>query len=490
VAGRPSIFQQPAAALLAASALTVVLAVLALRTEPVVEGDGAEYLLMAESVVRHAGPDLKTEELLAVRQSAGPRGLWSREVATLSGFFEGRDGRRYCWHFWAYPMLTVPVRLALEGAGGDPLRALPLTNALCLGAMILAVLIAPAWPLWHRILFAALLLGSPILPFLRWTAPEAFVFSATAAALMIHERHPRSSVLLAALASWQAPPLLLLVALLWTRVAVPVFRARDRRGLATLTATAAVALVHPLFYLALFSTTSLCARESGMTLGHISAARAVELALDPNIGLLTHTAVAILLAPFIALGGARGGGWRRLEPQLVLAAAAIGLACTYNHNWNNGTSGPSRYALWLLPLLLYALSSSAARLRASGAASVLGAAVLLQCATLIIRGGVLAPVDYLEHSASARALLDRWPALYNPTHEIFVERTEHADDVWGPPPHIYRNAQGACRKALIRQRNAERVEEVCGRIPEPLRSTLLPRSPDLDERNTWVYVDW
>lgn len=465
------------------------LVALALWAPPVVTGDGGEYLLMTESLYRHGSPSLRDEDVLALRGLAAPRGLWPREAATRSAYFEGADGRLYAWHFWGYSLLAVPARALLAGLGADPLRALPLTNALCLAAMTAGAFLGPRWPRAHRALFASLALFSPVLPFLCWTHPEVFVFAAVVLSLAVHERAPRASLAYAALASAQAPPLLLLVLLLWARLVLTAPRGGYARRALGASAAALPALLAPSFFLFHFSTPSLAATKSFMHAGLLSIGRALDLALDLEIGLLPHTPGVVLLAVVAAGACLAGRRWWALEGQLLATAAGIAIACTYNDNWNNATSGPSRYALWLLPLLLYAVAVSTSRLRPMLGVAALAGAAVLQAVLVLARGGPLAPVDYLVHSAAARVVFDRWPALYDPGHEIFVERTTQREDDLPPPPYVYRSG-ARCRKALLRRRFAAKLESLCGPIPPDRRGEFFPRPRDAETRNEWVYVSW
>ncbi|HET9314812.1 MAG TPA: hypothetical protein VFQ51_04445 [Vicinamibacteria bacterium] len=475
------------AAAVASVVLAVALVALALWAPPVVEGDGAEYVLMCESLYRHGSPSLRPEDLEALRAEASPDGWWrDREPATLGAYFPASDGRRYAWHFWGYSLLAVPARALVAAMDADVRRALPITNAVCLGAMAAVVLLVPRWDAVRRALMVALLLGSPVLPFLRWTHPEPFAFAAAVCALALHERAPRASLVCAAVASWQAPPLFLLVILLWARTVAPAVRSGDIRSAALTTAAALPMALPPAFYLALFGTPNLAARQSFMRVSDLSVRRALDLALDLDVGLLPHTpGVMALAALALALGLARGR-WRDLEAQLLATAAAVALAATLNPNWNNATSGPSRYAVWALPLVLWAVASPAARGYRPATVSV---ACALQVAILAARGGPLARTDYLEHSYAARVVLDRWPALYSPTHEIFVERTTGREQDFPPPPFIYRD-DGRCRKALLRIRFAEALESECGPIPSGQRGRFFPRPADTEARNAWAYVSW
>ncbi len=472
------------AALVASLAVAIALVALALWAPPVVEGDGAEYLLMCESLYRHGSPSLRPDDLDAVRALAGP--AWSsREAPVLSAYFTGADGGRYAWHFWGYSLVAVPARAVLGATGGDPLRALPLTNALCLAGMVAVVLLVSAEDPERRVLLALLLLASPVLPLLRWTHPEPFAFAAAVIALALHARAPRAAIACAAVASWQAPPLFVLVLLLWAGSALPALRGREWKAAALSTAAALPMALPPAFFLVLFGTPNLAARQSFMRASDLSLRRAVDLALDLDLGLLPHTPGVIVLAFVLGLAALPRGRWRAFETQLLATAAAAAVAATLNPNWNNATSGPSRYAIWLLPLVLWAVASA----RRFPPAILAGAATV-QFAVLAARGGPLAPVDYLRHSAAARAVLDRWPALYSPTHEIFVERTTAREDGFPPPPFIHRDGAGRCRKALLRVRYAEALEAACGPIPPGQRGRFLPRPEDAETRNSWAYVSW
>ena len=473
----------------AAGLVALGLVSLALWAPPVVEGDGAEYLLMCESLYRHGSPALRADDVDALRARAGPDGSWwsSREPATLSAYFTATDARRYAWHFWGYSLLAVPARALMAATGGDALRAMPLTNALCLAGMTAVVLLVPPWGLGRRALVAALALVSPVLPFLRWTHPDSFAFAAAVSSLALHARAPRTALVCAAVASWQAPPLFLLVLLLWARSALPAVRAGALRSAALTTAAALPMALPPVFFLFLFGTPNLAARQSFMRASDLSVRRALDLALDPNIGLLPHTPVLIALAALTGVAALARGRWRDLETQLLVTAAGVAVASTFNVNWNNATTGPSRYALWALPLLLWAVAAPGTRPHRP---ALLAAACLVQAAIVMARGGPLAPVDYLRHSVAARAVLDRWPALYDPTPEIFVERTTGREHEFPPPPFVHRGEDGRCRKALLRIRFAEALEHACGPIPAGQRGRFFPRPADAEERNSWAYVSW
>src|SRR5262249_34299732 len=111
----------------------------------------------------------------------------------------------------------------------------------------------------------------------------------------------------------------------------------------------------------------------------------------------------------------------------------------------------------------------------------------LQVTVCVARGGPRSPLDYLDHSRSARFVLARWPALYSPVEEVFRERTAHTEaDL--DEPFVY-SSEGRCRKALARWKHADALVARCGPLPAPVRAFFESRPPK-EEKGRWVYVDY
>jgi hypothetical protein len=123
------------------------------------------------------------------------------------------------------------------------------------------------------------------------------------------------------------------------------------------------------------------------------------------------------------------------------------------------------------------------------ALAALGLALATQAAAVLVRGGPLAPVDFLEHSPAARFILERWPALYNPKPEVFVERTRgYEGPVLGPV--IYRDPQGRCRKAWLQWRHARALVAACGPPPGEMAERLEVNSRRPGAKRLRTYVDY
>ncbi len=304
-------------------------------------------------------------------------------------------------------------------------------------------------------------------------------------------------VLAAALAAIQNPPLLLMVGLLWLLAVTERLKGKPKahgvwlRAIARPSLAALPALGPAAFFQWQFGVFNLSVRPNEAAQS-LSFARAFDLVLDPDLGVLLHAPVTLALAVVGALGALAG---RRALP----AVFTFGLlpllmyACTANSNWNNDTSGPSRYVVWMLPLLAFVAAAEtggpAPRRPGHLAAGLLGLAVATQAGAVLVRGGPLAPSDFLEHSPAARLVLERWPAVYTPAPEVFVERTlGHEGPYTGPV--VYRDGGGRCRKAWLQWRHAAALLAECGPPPGEMAERLETNARRRDLKRQWTYVDY
>ncbi len=476
-------------ALLVAALALLVAAALRLPLRP--HGDAGEYLLMLESWHRHGSPELQPQDRESLRGLLAGEGLSIDEARVLPNYHAGRDGRLYCYHFWAYSFAGLPARRLLEARGLSPLRALPVTNALLFGLALAAVGFLP-WTGSRRLVLGGLLLFSPALGFLMWPHPEvlSFGFVALALGLAARGRHA-AAVFAAALASLQNPPLVLLVAVLWAGAALAAWRKRRAGTVLLATLAALPALLPAAFFHWQFGVFNLSVRPSEAA-ESLSALRALDLAIDPNLGLLPHAPLTLLLGVGGALGALRR---RQVRPALLVLVLLplLAWATTANSNWNNDTAGPSRYVVWMLPILAFVAAGEIALgpMRPLGRAAgfALALAVATQAAAVLARGGPLARSDFLEHSWAARLVLDHRPSLYRPAPEVFVERTLHHEGSFEGPV-VYRDASGRCRKVWLQWRHAEALVAACGEPRGPEAARLRANTGRRQTKRDWAYVDY
>ena len=331
----------------------------ALFLPPTFGGDSGEYLVMTESLLRHASPEIRYADVKGVADATRRLPNTIDFAAVFTGYFPAKDGSLYSHHFWGYSLVAVPARALAPLLGLSPLKGHQVVNALLLLATLTVILRSPALAAKPKAFLYGFTLFSPILPFVLWPHPEVFSYSlVTLGLLWVLEGHRYRPILAAAVAAGQSPNLVWLVLWFWLKgtgsvVGPPGFGltgtppGRDR--LVRASAATLPALLPAAFFYWHFGTPSLIAR-SGTNYENLSAWRALELFTDLNLGLLPYLPLTLMLwlvAGLVSLARPRTGAW----VEFVLLPAVMAVSCTVTSNWNHGTSGPSRYAVWLLPLL-------------------------------------------------------------------------------------------------------------------------------------------
>jgi hypothetical protein len=446
---------------------------------PVAVGDSGEYLLTLEAFANHGTPDVRAQDAATLGHTAarspihGAFGnLWHQTRAA-------RDGRVYTWHFWAYSLSALPMKMLLRLTGGNELGAPQLTNAVLLLAAAWLVLLAPWLDRGVALWWALLSLVGPAAWFCVWPHTEVFTFALVTTALALAMGgHLLPATAALALASTQNPPLAPVAAVL--AAAAATRPPRGGRGLLLALAALFPAFVPPLFYLAEFGRPNIMLGESA-EFRSVSLSKVLDLLLDLNIGLVPYVPGVVALAgvSLIVLAGRE----RRTVALLWAAFVAGALAATAGIRWNFGTSGPSRYAVWLSPFLIAAAASLA---RKRWGAVALAAALAAQAAVLITRLPEWGEDDHLRHSYAASFVLRRWPAAYSPHHDVFMDRTPRLSP---NGPHVFRWGS-ACRKALAQKRHADELEAACGPLPAEFVSKTDETARTGLGRAAWHYAHY
>lgn len=467
----------------------------AVREPPRPLGDAPEYLLLAESLHRHASPELRDEDLAAVTRQFLDVGVEFPPGGKLVGYYQAEDGRRYGYHFWAYSLLCLPVKMALRAAGGCELKALQVTNAMLMTLALVAILALSNLGEVQKLLWMALSFLSPAAWFILWPHPEVFSLAFVTVGLVAAGRGwGRTAVACAAIGALQNPQIMLLAAFFWLAFVV---RARVRVGGAlivharlrvwdalTHALAASPFLAHPLFFYVHFGTFSVVAREA-TSLAKVSWSRAAGLLFDLNLGLFPYIPLAVLVyLGFVA----RDVLARRFDRQvqLFLVFVAMLVVNTLQWNYNHGTSGPSRYVIWMMPLVFATLAE-----RALGRAThmLVALAIAAQGAVLWSRGGLIPRYDYLQHSPQAAFVLDRFPSLYNPDFDVFIKRTLHEEGRPTRGPYAYLSG-GQCRKVLASQEHRAEVLALCGSLPEGADAFFAQPPRRRGQPRGWTYLDY
>jgi hypothetical protein len=228
---------------------------------------------------------------------------------------------------------------------------------------------------------------------------------------------------------------------------------------------------------------------NGFGIHNISLQKFFEQFFDLNIGLFFY-------APFLfATGALFIGKYFKNRDVVFLTVAYLITAFFYQTNpaWHYGTAGfgPTRHIMFFLPLLIVFLVFL---MKNSIKHYALLALFVLSQIPILLSNGFTTPKleNAFYHSPTASFVLDRWPHLYNPTPEIFVDRTNHTDIDY-PTSAIYK-LDSTCKKAYIVKTDAQLLIDQCGAIPakyqnsfdvETLRKSNVSRTIVTSEATLW-----
>ena len=417
-----------------------------LLSKPSKNGDFQEYALMTIALANHATPDIRLPDIDKARQlspEAGFVALHDRLQAGIArgdphpfpGFVRGADERYYAIHFFAYSALAAMPFKVIDRLGGKPLVAFQLVNLAALAILVLALFRftgSSSRAMFGTLLF--LLCGATL--YSNWCSPEFFSACALLSGLLLMlAGRPYGAALLAGVAAMQNPPLVFL-AVFGPLIRLCHIHAHERvtwqaamRKVATRDTILAMILLVALagapllFNQALFGVPSIIARLATDP-SLISPARLLSYFFDLNQGAIVGfpLAMALLLVQLAAKDRLR---WLPHTIAALLFSVAMAIPSLSTVNWNSGASGMMRYAFWGgMPLLYLALTWLHRVPRwPPGPLVILGAAVLLQAGTIKYARSY----RHVEFSPAASLMLERFPALYAPEPEIFIERVLHED---------------------------------------------------------------
>lgn len=468
-------------------------------------GDIVEYFGITESLKNHYSIELAPEDKDSLSQSLNP------EYFQDPGYYiQGRDGNRYPVHFFFYSLLSAPVRFVLHILNVNELNSLRVTNILLFSLTIFVVMYTFIQSSFKRLVFLITMYASPLLWFLAWPGPDIYYVCLTLLSLFLFFRNRYSlSALCLILASWHSQPLIILAiaAIVYDiakKVSTPV--ENEKRHLAAPIKNIGVSMglgilllvpyIYNLLAFGVLTPWTIFAdgwtKLNGFGLQNASLKKLFEQFFDLDIGLFWY-------APFLAVGGfyalARSIQTTKQKSLIILGSILV-TAFFYQTNpaWNYGTSGygPTRHILFVVPFLIYFLIDHF-EYRAKHIA-ILVFSVLLALPGLYLNGFLFPQFEKtLYHNPIATAVLNRFPRWYNPTPEIFEDRTLHTDTT-NPRTAMYKN-NGKCVKAYVLLDDSGILKKECGFIPkqykkafakEELRKkTSYPRTIQTTEATFW-----
>lgn len=271
------------------------------------------------------------------------------------------------------------------------------------------------------------------------------------------------AALFAVVASWQSQPLTVMA------LAFIFYYALANKKISTMLMILILLLTIPYLYsyliFGLFSPWGIInngwTTYYGFGIQNISLKKIFEQLFDPNIGLFWYF-------PIIVIGGLISYIKSLTKKQslfILIILTLTAFAYQTNPAWNYGTSGfgPTRYSLFLLPVFLYFFMT---HIKSSYKTYLILFLYFLTQFYIFSFNGYFMPNFFsaLDHSPYARFILNNYPKIYNPTPEIFVDRTNHTD-LDHLTTAIYKNNY-SCKKAYVLLNEKQKLIDDCEYIPQ------------------------
>ncbi len=467
-------------------------------------GDIVEYYGVSESILNHGSIDLTASDKQSLSKTINPQYFDDPQY-----YIEGKDGKHYPVHFPLYSLLVTPVRLILELVKQDALKAFALTNVTIFAAALWYLLATVIKSSEKKLFFLGTIAVSPFISFLSWPGPDILYGSLIILSLFsFFQKKYVLAALFAVIASWQASALtfLALAFIGWTFFC-EAYEGYDRKfvyikfrpiiGLIAILLIVLLAVPYLQNYLifGVFSPWEILpsgwTKLYGFGFQNVTFKKLYEVFFDLNIGLFWY-------APLITLGGLFYIVKQIIQKNsqvIFLSIAFLITSIVYqtNPSWHNGTAGygPGRYSLVFLPLFIYGFL---VLIKPKLFGYILFTLTLITQLLILSWNGFLRPYfpNTNYHSYAAHFVLQRYPKLYNPTPEIFVDRTTHTD-INTPQSAVYK-LNGKCKKAFVLKTESTRIMKECGQIPEEyqddfdnelLKKTNYPRKVTVESATFW-----
>lgn len=427
------------------------------------DGDIVEYYGVSETILNHGSLDLRQEDIDNLLQF-----IDAPKFNNPGYYLYGRENNRYPVHFWAYSLLLIPARLLAQLAGFNPLLSLPITNLIIFYLTLWWIKKTFVKKNSQRLLLLSLLIFSPLAFYFTWPGPDMLYLSLLLIAVFYaFNKGYVAATWLSALASWHSQPLIVLTLFFGITA---IYKNRQTTGLVLgAVMSAAIAYLYNLY--AFNSLTpwiglqNAYASLNGFGLQNLSLQKLFEQFFDLNIGLAWYAPVLLFLSALGVGHFIKHRQWQKLT--VVLAFGFTAFFYQTNPAWHYGTTGygPTRHSIFLLPLLVYLSLKYWPKSFSCRLWGILVLAVLIQGFSLFFNGFIYPDTTKtLFHTPYARYFLNNYPQLYNPTPEIFIDRTLHQDTML-PRTTVY-TEEGICKKAYVLPNGEFLLKQICGFIPQ------------------------
>lgn len=371
-------------------------------------GDGLEYFSMIIAFCNHFSPELTANDISQTMYLSGVAN-WN-----LVGFFADFAGNLYSYHFFLYSLLGVLVYIPMNIFGFDIKYIFLALNYIIMFFSICYINYCSELPIRKKYLVIFMFVVNPAILYLRWSHPEIMIYSFFyLSVLSLYEGKLSRATLWAALASLQAA----ILAVVAFGCFLCVCRKYDIKGhfsqYVLSGISCIIALVPYLFYYLHYGVFSLLSKCGAANIYNISFSKIYSIFFDLNFGLIVYVPILIFVLVYKIY---RKDQWSIC---MGIMALILVIASSVQSNWNPGVEYIHRYAIWIMPAIVFPLLSLTFNKK-----SIL-VILLYLCTTVPVIGYCTVVRDGCNHikiQPLAKYAILVAPNFYNPYKEILVDR--------------------------------------------------------------------
>lgn len=443
-------------------AMFVAVVVLFVREDNVrLHGDGKEYVLLTVAFQRHFSFGVTDEDLEQAKKDFPNEAKYLDYEYRFNpdDHFHEYGDAKYSNHYGSYSAMVAMVKFVTDVLGIYPMWAFFVANCLLYFAALLAILLLLRADRFIKVALIVLTAVSPALLYLGWPHGEVYIFAFMVIGLVFHLNGQFGrSIFFMAVAAMQNLGVVPFAMMVGADLLIEKAQTHRRPdGKVDFWASARAAAPYGFCYLPAFipvfstyvrfGTPNLVADVAMENKYLIS--KACAYLFDLNLGILPYEPIILLV--FIAMSFYGIKKQPRRTVLHLLGLAGMLYVISNQKDINCGMQNIMRYNVWIVPVLVFFVVPNWGRIfsRRNGlAAVVVSEAVFTMFLLLyIVRGG--GAFSYNGFAPWAKLVMDRCPALYNPTHAIFYSRALGVETYYHCAPVICRNEKGHVRKILL-----------------------------------------
>ena len=414
------------------------------------------------------------------------------------------DGRWYSFYWITYSVICIPFYLLFLLFGLNPINAFLLTNLAVYIAALLVVWLLLKRSLAIRLTIILLLVCNPILFYMSWVSAEVFIFSMIVISFVFftNQDYKKAAIFISLAGSMNITAMFCGLAMILHYFITNYKEQKSIKRLILvkwndilLYACCFLPGLIPVFFnLVIFNSltpTAVAGSFSGVF------GRALAYLFDLSLGILPYFAVLLILFFLVSIYGL----FKRSYTTLCYLIAFLGTIFSFSliTHINSGMTGIARYNAWIVPVMIFYVTTHGSELFFGKLKKALYALVYsgISLTTLVLLlytvGQSWNPIPgtlfAFDHSPIARIVLNNVPQLYNPLYSTFISRTARIDGGYiYSGPVIYTDDDGIIRKILVTPETVNQLENMIAGDYQSL-AFLEKRMQEISNRRGFQYIN-